>query len=229
MSRTREVRAAIGAIRFAIAFAQDTRVAKLDESQVQTLQGGLLRFCWTAASGVGLVAKPDMVQIGSSELGEFQREVCALLEGIVVAREESSPPLGPGAVAAKSISIGGRGSLPLKLNAGLLQQLGVPGEACVSFTGSVRDVFLGVLLFALLLGDRDRITRCPACRRLFYRVGRQKCCSRKCTGQIYWKHYPKTKTGQRAINRSRRKYYEDQGWEFGARAKRAGTRAKGAP
>lgn len=127
----------------------------------------------------------------------------------------------PGAVAALSQRIGARGSLPIRLNVGLLQQLGKSSDVWVSYSGAAADVFLHVLFFVLLHGSRERILRCP-CGKLFYRVGRRKCCRRECTNKSCWERYSKTRKGRRAITKARKKVYSKHNWTYGARKEKRG-------
>ena len=222
MSRT-PAEQATGAMRFALAFAQDQRVAQLSEKQLDRLRYAILKFCMMAAANVGLLGVPDMRSMGPTKLRRLQRDVGDVFHEIVQARDQRSPRLVPGAVAALSQRIGARGSLPIRLNVGLLQQLGKSSDVCVSYSGAAADVFLHVLFFVLLHGSRERILQCP-CGKLFYRVGRRKCCRRECTNKSCWQRYSKTRKGRRAITKARKKFYQEKGWRYGARKKNLGSR-----
>ena len=54
---------------------------------------------------------------------------------------------------------------------------------------SPRDAFLFVLSEILMHEAIDRIQRCPDCRTLFYRLGKQKYCSTPCTNRAGVRHW----------------------------------------
>jgi len=49
--------------------------------------------------------------------------------------------------------------------------------------GTIRDVFLMMLLALLNQEPTDRILRCPECKTLFYRIRKQQYCSRPCVNR----------------------------------------------
>jgi len=60
-----------------------------------------------------------------------------------------------------------------------------PAEGIMLAKGATRDVTLVTLIHLLAAGDTKPIRRCPECpeHRLFYRVRRQKYCSRACVNR----------------------------------------------
>ncbi len=56
-------------------------------------------------------------------------------------------------------------------------------------SGSVRDVFVFVLAFLLAQEPRSRFQECPGCGRLFYRIRRQRYCSRPCVNRANLRAY----------------------------------------
>ncbi len=73
--------------------------------------------------------------------------------------------------------------------------------------GSTRDVVL-YELFTLLRDSEEtkRIQLCPECRKIFYKVKRQKYCSQRCANRDYMRQYRATKSEQ--ISESNHKQYE---------------------
>jgi hypothetical protein len=91
-------------------------------------------------------------------------------------------------------------------------------------TGPVRDVFLEVLYHLFLTLPIDRIQRCPGCRSLFVKRGRQTHCTTECYDRTYWKSLPPEK-----VDQYRRAWYggeKGMGWQRGARLQRIATAAK---
>ncbi len=78
----------------------------------------------------------------------------------------------------------------------------------MGITGSVRDVVLELLYQTLLTAKPGRIRRCPGCRKIFVRTGRQTHCSSACYDRDYWANLP-TKTVERYRKRQYRTYGMD--------------------
>jgi hypothetical protein len=65
-------------------------------------------------------------------------------------------------------------------------------------TGAARDVFLMKLFFLMLQHGCANIKSCPECGRLFWRVRRQKYCSRTCVNRVNMREWTRSKREQAA-------------------------------
>jgi hypothetical protein len=78
----------------------------------------------------------------------------------------------------------------------------------IAVEGSSRDCFI-FILYRLLTqepGIVKRITLCPGCGRIFYRIKRQKYCSQRCSNRMYMQEY-RAKNGE-VVSESNHKQYE---------------------
>ena len=101
-------------------------------------------------------------------------------------------------------------------------EFGQPGgkrPPVLYMTGSIRDVFMTVLVHALRDAGTDVVGRC-VCGRLFARMRRQKyCTSTECAerrNKTYWAAYIRSPKGVAA---RKRQYAKGGNWTFGARRK----------
>jgi hypothetical protein len=74
--------------------------------------------------------------------------------------------------------------------------------------GSTEDVFMYRLYELLTRESRKRIVSCPSCRKIFYKVRKQKYCSRRCGIRQYMQDYRQTEKGQAAIARANATQYQ---------------------
>lgn len=86
------------------------------------------------------------------------------------------------------------------------------------YTGDPVGVFTMTLASDLLEPIGRRVRPCPECGRLFLRVRRQLYCQDSCTDRALWRKYP---AEQKRLWPSRRRVYDENGWQAGARAPRA--------
>ncbi len=63
------------------------------------------------------------------------------------------------------------------------------GRQSLCITGSVYDLYIFLLQVQLVDEPPSSILRCPECRTIFYRVGKQKYCSRPCTNRVNARDY----------------------------------------
>ena len=83
------------------------------------------------------------------------------------------------------------------------------GGLAYLITGEPHELFLEVL-FKLFeqAGSVSPVLRCPECDDLFYRVRKQRYCTRRCVSKANWRTYMKTdagKTAKRRADKKRRK------------------------
>src|SRR5688572_10966644 len=88
-------------------------------------------------------------------------------------------------------------------------------------SGAFRDVVLEVLYFLLLTTPIDRIKRCPGCKTVFVRTGRQTHCTPACYNRGYW-----ARLSPDTVERYRERQYEKGNWQRGARLQRIATKAE---
>ena len=83
------------------------------------------------------------------------------------------------------------------------------GAIAYKITGKPHPLFLD-LLFTLLskAGSVSPVLRCPECDGLFYRIRKQRYCSRQCVSRANWRDYMKTADGKTAKRKSDRKRRE---------------------
>ena len=83
--------------------------------------------------------------------------------------------------------------------------------------GAPRDVLLFMVQLMLVVETTACIQRCPECTRLFYRAGKQKYCSPRCTNAVALRHYRSDPDKKQAeADRAHQRYAE--------RITQAGTR-----
>ncbi len=137
------------------------------------------------------IGEPQAEQYSVADFEALQKEVNAILNGLVTSRDSPSPR----PVAGMAVSPGIVGVPRHEIKASLIAASfhGINNRAILMANGSVRDMFL--LRLFLLLGQEpfDRILRCkaPDCDRIFYRRRKQEFCSTKCTNRAYMKTYRK--------------------------------------
>jgi hypothetical protein len=68
-------------------------------------------------------------------------------------------------------------------------------DAALFHDGSLRDLFLSTLVF-LLVRDVAHVRRCPECRTIFYRVRKQRYCTRTCTNRANMRDWRNTAQGK---------------------------------
>jgi hypothetical protein len=68
-------------------------------------------------------------------------------------------------------------------------------EATLFHDGSLRDLFLSTLVF-LLARDIAHLRRCPECQTIFYRVRKQRYCTRTCTNRANMRAFRQTAKGK---------------------------------
>jgi hypothetical protein len=85
--------------------------------------------------------------------------------------------------------------------------------------GDLRNLFLVTLAF-LLNQDIAHVQRCPECGRVFYRVRKQRYCSRRCTNRTNMRKWRKTEKGRNGESkRNARRYVARLRRKIGPRAK----------
>jgi hypothetical protein len=154
--------------------------------------GGIIPF---------VVTPPTARDYPEDALRALQGEVRAML-GTIADRQVGVPRPGQGSV------IDGRGTpgcgisdqIPIAVKKWLVVAEPRAG-AVVGISGSVRDVLLEMLFLMLSQQPLSPIARCPECHSLFYRVRRQKYCSRQCANRVNQRIYI-GKKGHRARKRT---------------------------
>ena len=68
-------------------------------------------------------------------------------------------------------------------------------DASLFHDGSLRDLFLSTLVF-LLARDVAHVRRCPECQTIFYRVRKQRYCTRTCTNRANMREWRQTAKGK---------------------------------
>jgi hypothetical protein len=143
----------------------------------------------------------DPNQLSVNDLVTLQREVLEVLRGLVKLRErptrDEPEPL----------------SALVLLNSQLQVTPGLAvfprhGDTRVStfFVGPFRDAFLMQLMTTLIQLPLDTVRRCPECEAIFYRIRKQRYCSRTCTNRANmreWRKTPKGRARKSDLNHSR--------------------------
>jgi hypothetical protein len=78
---------------------------------------------------------------------------------------------------------------------GLYWQRDQDEDATLFHDGSLRDLFLSSLVF-LLARDVVHVRRCPECQTIFYRVRKQRYCTRTCTNRANMRNWRNTAQGK---------------------------------
>ena len=96
------------------------------------------------------------------------------------------------------------------------------GGLAYRIAGKPHGLFLD-LLFTLLskAGTVSPVLRCPECENLFYRIRKQKYCSRPCVAKANWRAYMRTDDGKKAKQRADKKRSKQVADEKRAKKKRA--------
>jgi hypothetical protein len=92
------------------------------------------------------------------------------------------------------------------LNFGFVPSLA--GRNMLEVSGTTRDTFLMVLYVRLSREPTDRILRCPECQTIFYRVRKQRYCSRPCVHRAAARKWRRTEKGQHYERQRSRTRYE---------------------
>lgn len=161
-------------LRFAVRFAQ-LDLDRLRPGDWLNLRDELADFLHgtrpTLAGGIVTMVteSPFPQKYPDENFRELQKEVRGLLAGLVGTRERG----------------GEIPQMPIRAEFALLptDDLGVPGRCVLQVMSSVRDVFLLTLMHLITQGNTSPVRRCPECQTFFYRIRRQRYCSRRCVNR----------------------------------------------
>jgi hypothetical protein len=82
-----------------------------------------------------------------------------------------------------------------------------PSRNTLVVHGSIQDLFLLLLYLLLSREPTDRIMRCPECKTMFYRMRKQRYCTRPCVNRANMRKWRQTATGkERERTRQRARY-----------------------
>lgn len=207
-------------LRFVIRFSQ-LELDNIRQGDLINLIEDLGFFMWghplsrSMASRAGAIVFDEdteaITELPIEKMKEIQKEAYELLNIAASLGKASNP---------KSILT--KGDFPIhRISVGLRllgEQIGV--------FGSSRDCFIFVLyrLLTQETGMVQRITLCPGCGRIFYRVKRQKYCSQRCSNRMYMQQY-RAKNGKE-VSESNHKQYEKRTKEKIGKAVRIGRRPR---
>lgn len=188
-------------LRFAIRFCQED-IGKMRAGDQINLREELSFFMYgapmsaTVATPAGVIAfdGADISQLPNEEMSKLQAEVYEVLNSAASWGKQSNP---------RSL---------VKLNAPLPRHhisvdLELRGDL-IGVHGSSRDCLLFILYRLLVQEPRmvQRISLCPGCGRIFYRIKRQKYCSQRCSNRMYMQEYRGKKSDK--ISEVNHKQYE---------------------
>jgi hypothetical protein len=143
----------------------------------------------------------DPSQLSANDLVTLQREVLEVLLGVVKLRER--PKRDEPASALVFLNLNSQ----LQVTPGLAVH-SRHGDTRVStfFVGPFRDAFLMQLIMSLIQLPLDTLRACPECGTIFYRVRKQRYCSRRCTNRANmraWRQSVHGKARESDLNHSR--------------------------
>jgi hypothetical protein len=95
--------------------------------------------------------------------------------------------------------------------------------------GNPRDCFLTVLYFLLSQEPVGRIRVCPGCGEIFYKVKKQKYCSRRCGNRAYMREYRSTENGKDKESKENHKAYEKRTKKRTGKTVKVARRPRGKP
>lgn len=100
-----------------------------------------------------------------------------------------------------------------------------PPRMLVLCSGELRDVFLNQLVFLLLEAGPSNLRRCPApgCERIFWKFGRRKYCSQRCTNRAVFQAWSKTEMGKTRSKREVEAAKQRRKYRAGIKARREGS------
>lgn len=169
-------------LEFAVKFAQ-ADLANLREGDWLNLRDDTLAFI-TNQSVRGIVMTPIGNDFSRDDFKSWQKDVYAILAGLAASRGIGDPK------RAEQVKIASIKTFEVIARMGVLP---FGGSAMVTYTGAIRDLFLHRLGILLDREPSKRIFRCkaPDCDRIFYRIKKQKYCSRRCQTREFMRMWRK--------------------------------------
>jgi hypothetical protein len=181
-------------LRFAIEFSQKD-LEQIRPGDLMNLRDDLYLFAFTREPGDIFATTDeedaDIRNLSIEDLKALQRETQIALIHFA----------SPSPAHRVSLLSGSQISVSLSLNRDDQRKV-----LCVA--GSPRDCFLMVLYLLLSKEPVGRIRICPGCSEVFYKVKKQKYCSRRCSNRVYMRQYRKTDNGKDEVSKSNKKAYE---------------------
>lgn len=187
-------------LRFAIRFCQEdlNRMRAGDQINLREelsffMYGAPMSASVATPSGVIAFDEIEISQLSNEELSKLQKEVyevlnCAASWGKAINPRSVIKPDSP--LPRHHISV----DLDLR-------------QDLIGVHGSSRDCLL-FILYRLLVqepGTVRRISLCPGCGRIFYKIKRQKYCSQRCSNRMYMQEY-RSKNGEETSEANHKQY-----------------------
>ena len=198
----------------------------LPKREFERLRRNVAAFLNTASKvdiQVEVLGKPYPLSYSRNELHELWIDVGNLLDNTPDAEREICFTNSEGEEIRTTVRWG---LSPTTLSTGSDGQvllIDVVGpERGVRIGASARAGFLLTLAFLLKGPAGAALRRCPECRRVFVRTGRQIYCRTTCAKKANYKNRTDEQT-----RRYRKKQYDKEGWEVGARSKKSTDDNKG--
>ena len=151
------------------------------------------------------IGEPKPQNFSREDFQKLQGEARLILNGLLNLREGHRTALRTGIGTAR----GPRGT---RIDAQYRITINPSNDryAMLWVEGSTSDVFLLILFHLLSREPSDRIYRCPECKSIFYRVRRQKYCSRQCANRVSVRQWRASEKAEEKEKTRSHKRYRDQ-------------------
>jgi hypothetical protein len=168
-------------LRFAIEFSR-MDLDKIRPGDLMNLREDLYSFAFAPERFV-----PDNVFADSDEFGSIRELSIQHLKGLQI---ETRHALGDCATVRVHTS-----SRPVTISL-CINKTRIVRRNVLHVAGDPRDCFLTILYFLLSQEPVGRIRVCPGCGENFYKIKKQKYCSRRCGNRAYMRKYRNTENGK---------------------------------